>query len=49
MYALHRELAVKEQRFEDARNFQSCIYHEMTHSQPLRLVGGEGTCWCCMP
>jgi hypothetical protein len=38
MYQLQKELAVKEQRFEDARIFQQHIYHEMTHSQQLRLV-----------
>eukprot|EP00199_Chlamydomonas_sp_CCMP681_P002491 CAMPEP_0119106992 /NCGR_PEP_ID=MMETSP1180-20130426/7887_1 /TAXON_ID=3052 ORGANISM="Chlamydomonas cf sp, Strain CCMP681" /NCGR_SAMPLE_ID=MMETSP1180 /ASSEMBLY_ACC=CAM_ASM_000741 /LENGTH=335 /DNA_ID=CAMNT_0007092413 /DNA_START=23 /DNA_END=1030 /DNA_ORIENTATION=+ len=38
MFQLQKELAVREQRFEDARKFQAHIYHEMTHSQALRLV-----------
>lgn len=38
MYQLQKELAIQEQRFEDARAFQQHIYHEMTHSQLLRLV-----------
>lgn len=38
MYQLQRELAVKEERFEDARQFQQHILHEMTHNRLLRLV-----------
>jgi len=38
MYQLQKELAIQEQRYEDARVFQQHIYHEMTHSQLLRLV-----------
>lgn len=33
MYQLQRELAVKEERFEDARQFQQHIMHEMTHNR----------------
>lgn len=33
MYQLQRELAVKEERFEDARQFQQHILHEMTHNR----------------
>lgn len=38
MYQLQKELAIKDQRFEDARQFQQHIYHEMTHNHLLRLV-----------
>lgn len=38
MYQLQKDLAVKEERFEDARSIQQHIYHEMTHNQLLRLV-----------
>ena len=38
MYQLQKELAVKEERFEDAQQLQQHIYHEMTHNQLLRLV-----------
>lgn len=38
MYQLQKELAVKEERFEDAGQLQKHIYHEMTHNQLLRLV-----------
>lgn len=38
MYQLQKELAVKEERFEDAKSLQQHIYHEMTHNQLLRLV-----------
>ncbi|PNW72526.1 hypothetical protein CHLRE_16g688302v5 [Chlamydomonas reinhardtii] len=38
MYQLQKDLAVKEERFEDARSMQQLIYHEMTHNQLLRLV-----------
>ncbi len=38
MYQLQKELAIKDQRYEDARTFQQYIYHEMTHNQLLRLV-----------
>ena len=33
MHQLQKELAVKEERFEDARVLQQRIYHEMTHNQ----------------
>ncbi|PNH02707.1 hypothetical protein TSOC_011303 [Tetrabaena socialis] len=33
-----KDLAVKEERFEDAREMQQLIYYEMTHNQMLRLV-----------
>jgi hypothetical protein len=33
MFQLQRELAVKEERFEDARQFQEHIMHEMTHNR----------------
>jgi hypothetical protein len=33
MFQLQRELAVKEERFEDARQFQQHIMHEMTHNR----------------
>lgn len=33
MYQLQKELAVQEQRFEDASMFQGQIWHEATHSQ----------------
>ncbi len=33
MYQLQRELAVKEERFEDARQFQEHNMHEMTHNR----------------
>ncbi|WIA36726.1 hypothetical protein OEZ86_007998 [Tetradesmus obliquus] len=38
MYQLQKELAVKEERFEDAQSFQESIVHEMTHNRLLRLV-----------
>lgn len=38
MIQLQKELAVREERFEDASSFQAAIYHEMTHNQMLRLV-----------
>jgi len=38
MYQLQKELAVKEERFEDAATFQQHIVHEMTHNQVLRVV-----------
>lgn len=38
MYQLQKALAIKEERFEDAKVFQQSIYHEMTHNQLLRLV-----------
>lgn len=38
MYQLQKELAVKEERFEDAQQFQENIVHEMTHNRLLRLV-----------
>lgn len=38
MYQLAKELAVKEERFEDARAAQASIVHEMTHNALLRLV-----------
>jgi len=38
MYQLQKELAVKEERFEDAQQFQEHIMHEMTHNRLLRLV-----------
>lgn len=38
MYQLQKELAVKEERFEDAQQFQEHIVHEMTHNRLLRLV-----------
>ncbi|KAF8065518.1 hypothetical protein HT031_003119 [Scenedesmus sp. PABB004] len=38
MITLQKELAVKEERFEDARQFQESILHEMTHNRLLRLV-----------
>lgn len=33
MYQLQKELAVKEERFEDAQQFQENIVHEMTHNR----------------
>lgn len=39
MYQLQRELAVKEERFEDARQFQEHIMHEMTHNRCGTGVG----------
>jgi len=33
MYQLQKELAVKEERFEDAQQFQDHIMHEMTHNR----------------
>jgi hypothetical protein len=41
MHQLQKELAIKEDRFEDALRFQQFIYEEMTHNQ----VRGEG-CGC---
>lgn len=38
MFQLQKELAVKEERFEDAQMFQQYIAHEMTHNQLLRVV-----------
>ncbi|PNH06309.1 hypothetical protein TSOC_007324 [Tetrabaena socialis] len=38
MFTLQKDLAVKEERFEDAREMQQPIYHEMTHNRMLRLV-----------
>eukprot|EP00882_Tetradesmus_deserticola_P003683 GHRQ01003897.1.p1 GENE.GHRQ01003897.1~~GHRQ01003897.1.p1 ORF type:complete len:336 (+),score=101.75 GHRQ01003897.1:288-1295(+) len=38
MHQLQKELAVKEERFEDAQQFQESIVHEMTHNRLLRLV-----------
>lgn len=38
MFQLQKELAIKNQRFEDAATFQQYIFHEMTHNQMLRLV-----------
>ncbi|GLC44475.1 hypothetical protein PLESTB_000069300 [Pleodorina starrii] len=38
MYTLQKDLAVKEERFEDAHQMQQLIYHEMTHNALLRLV-----------
>lgn len=38
MYQLQKDLAVQEERFEDARNLQKHIFHEMTNNQLLRLV-----------
>ncbi|KXZ43808.1 hypothetical protein GPECTOR_80g168 [Gonium pectorale] len=38
MYTLQKDLAVKEERFEDAKQMQQLIYHEMTHNALLRLV-----------
>ncbi|EFJ46161.1 hypothetical protein VOLCADRAFT_121109 [Volvox carteri f. nagariensis] len=37
MYTLQKDLAVKEERFEDAHQMQQLIYHEMTHNALLRL------------
>lgn len=37
-YQLQKELAVKEERFEDAKGFQQNILHEMIHNQVLRVV-----------
>lgn len=42
MYQLQKDLAVKEERFEDARSMQQLIYHEMTHNQLLRVGGLAG-------
>lgn len=33
MFQLQKELAVKEERFEDAQQFQENIVHEMTHNR----------------
>ncbi|KAJ9533826.1 hypothetical protein QJQ45_026912 [Haematococcus lacustris] len=38
MLQLQKDLAVQEQRYEDAHKLQQSIYHEMTHSTLLRLV-----------
>jgi uncharacterized protein len=38
MVQLQKELAIKEDRFEDARAFQDNITHQMTHNPVLRLV-----------
>lgn len=38
MFQLQKELAVKEERFEDAQSFQEHIVHEMTHNRLLALV-----------
>lgn len=38
MFQLQKELAVKEERFEEAQVYQDYINHEMTHNPLLRLV-----------
>lgn len=38
MSQLQKELAIKEERFEDARGFHEEIVHEMTHNRLLRMV-----------
>ncbi len=39
MFRLQQDLAVKEERFEDAHNMKQAIVHEMTHNQMLRVGG----------
>ncbi|GBF99500.1 hypothetical protein Rsub_12278 [Raphidocelis subcapitata] len=38
MIQLQKELAIKEERFEDARTFHTSIVHEMTTNRVLRMV-----------
>eukprot|EP00879_Flechtneria_rotunda_P002717 GHRR01002923.1.p1 GENE.GHRR01002923.1~~GHRR01002923.1.p1 ORF type:complete len:338 (+),score=69.67 GHRR01002923.1:93-1106(+) len=38
MYQLQKDLAVQEERFEDAHQLHQHIVHEMTHNRILRLV-----------
>lgn len=38
MFQLKVDLAIKENRFEDAHSLQQAIFHEMTHNTKLRLV-----------
>ncbi|MEW5302660.1 MAG: hypothetical protein WDW38_004226 [Sanguina aurantia] len=38
MFQLKVDLAIKENRFEDAHSLQQSIFHEMTHNSKLRLV-----------
>ncbi|KAI8462549.1 MAG: bifunctional nuclease-domain-containing protein [Monoraphidium minutum] len=38
MFQLQKELAIKEERFEDARSLHDTIVHEMTHNRTLRMV-----------
>lgn len=38
MLQLQKELAVQEERYADAQNFQQAIFEQMTNSVPLRMV-----------
>ena len=38
MLQLQKDLAVKEERYADARSFQQQIFTQMTHSVMLRMV-----------
>ena len=38
MLQLQKDLAVKEERYADARAFQQKIFEQMTHSVMLRMV-----------
>lgn len=38
MFQLKVDLAIKENRFEDAHALQQSIFHEMTHNTKLRMV-----------
>lgn len=38
MFALQKEMAIKEQRFEDAHKLQQGIFDLMIHDPTLRLV-----------
>jgi hypothetical protein len=47
MFQLQKELAVKEERFEDAQQFQESIVHEMTHNRCA--PPGTGLVWQHLP
>lgn len=38
MYTLQKDLAIQEQRYEDAGKLQQLIFDQMIHCQTLRLV-----------
>lgn len=38
MYQLQKDLAIQEQRYEEARKLQQAILDQMMHNQTLRLV-----------